>query len=244
MVNSSELLSFTNTAVRSRKYVMPRKRIAGIIAGTPVDTRMGADFIRALGWQCKHFALSPSAEAQHALQLENSRWLQALVEEKIDQMASQGVAFVVIYCHSLSSALDRDRLRRTMPVPVIMPLDAYRDVAQDYDCLAVLAANELGLAGARQVLIRENPSLRVVGEHSMELVHRVEAAESVATIVASAPMQSFINRAKHEGAQGILLACTHFPCLSDELRRQVTIAVRDINDELRRVILPAHDRNR
>ena len=220
---------------------MPKKRIAGVIAGTPVDTRMGADFIRTLGWQCKQFALSPSAEVQHALQLENSRWLQALVEEKIDQMASQGVTFVVIYCHSLSSALDRDRIRRTMPVPVIMPLDAYRDVAQDYDCLAVLAANQLGLEGAQQVLTRENPNLRIVGEHSMELVHRVEAAESASTIVASAPMQLFLDRAKREGAKGILLACTHFPCLSDELRRQVTIAVRDINDELRRLILPTYD---
>ena len=91
----------------------------GVMAGTPVDTQMGVDYVIAKGYDAIGFACSRDAAEQNEMQiLHKEELLQIAINGCLD-MVKQGAEGIYVYCNSLSGAIDMDRLKKEVPVCVV-----------------------------------------------------------------------------------------------------------------------------
>ena len=80
------------------------------IAGTPVDSRMGSDYLKAKdpNLDAFPFAMSPDPVTQTIFQFGSEESKRTRMIEVFDDLESQGVRDFFIYCNSLSGAFDFD----------------------------------------------------------------------------------------------------------------------------------------
>lgn len=206
--------------------------LAGIIAGTLRDTDLGQHFLHQLGWRALVCATARTAAEQDHLQRRHPAVLQGLCLHAVGEMADQGAEQVIIYCSSLSSVLDLQALRSTSAIPVRTPLDGYAEIARRHSRIAVLAANTFGLSGAMSVLQRERPDVDIMGTHDLGLVCALERGEPPAQAVAG-PLRKFLEEAAH-CCDAVLLACTHFPLIAEEVVQITALPVYHVNTWLQR----------
>ena len=127
--------------------------LVGVMAGTPVDTQMGVDYIKSKGYEAIGFACSKSAPEQNEMQiLHKEELLQIAINGCLD-MVAKGATGIYVYCNSLSGAIDMDRLKASVPVFVITPLDIYKMCAKEYRRLSVIAANGQSLAAIEKTIL-------------------------------------------------------------------------------------------
>ena len=83
--------------------------LVGVMAGTPVDTQMGVDYIKSKGYEAIGFACSKSAPEQNEMQiLHKEELLQIAINGCLD-MVAKGATGIYVYCNSLSGAIDMDK---------------------------------------------------------------------------------------------------------------------------------------
>lgn len=93
----------------------------GVVAGTPTDTRFGLDFLAARQLRGIGLSLSASPQAQTQLQaLERGALTQQLIGA-IEQLHQAGAEAAMIYCNSLSGAVDMEAVKATSPIEVVSP---------------------------------------------------------------------------------------------------------------------------
>lgn len=217
---------------RGWKHIMSNTLLAAIIAGTHHDTELGQDLLRRLGWRTLACAMARTPTEQDMLQRRHPHMLQALCAHAIDEMDEQGAERVIIYCSSLSSVLDLPTLRCTSGIPVHTPLDSYAEVARNHARIAVLAANDIGLAGAIRVLRAERADAEIHGMHDLPLVCALERGEAPDQVI-DASLLSFMEHAKRR-CDALLLACTHFPVIADYLADLTRLPIYHYNHWLER----------
>jgi glutamate racemase len=161
--------------------------------------------------------------------MRDPRMLQQRCRQQIISMAREGAEFVVIYCSSLSSVLDIAALQSDAAIPVITPLDVYQRVAGHYSRIALLAANAAGLRGAETAILRENPRAQVMGLQSIRLVYQIEQGIPAGQIVRDNQLAEFVKMADTADSEVIVLACTHFPCLTPALSALTSLPLVDMN---------------
>lgn len=210
--------------------------IGGVIAGTPVDTALGVNYLEHLGYRTLSFPAGRSPKEQSFLQQYHPNLLQQLCLRKAQDMAQAGAQFILIYCNSLSATLDLNALRTQLNIPLITPMDVYQTLAMQYQRFAIVAANAIGLLGADTAIMRHNPAAWTLGYQNIEIVRRIEQQKPPEAIIAGSGLREFINIAVIEHADLILLACTHYPCLTPSLQSLSAIPVIDIDMSLADVI--------
>lgn len=210
--------------------------LAGVIAGTPFDTDLGSNFLQRLGWQVIPFAAGRNPEEQDFLQGQHPEMLQQLIMQQALNLQARGVQFVLLYCNSLSSVLDLDYLQQNLRVPLITPFDTYKDLALHYRRYAVIAANAVGLRGVERTFKRYNTSAFILGYHNIDLVRAIESRIEASDLIASSSLASFIELALAGNTEVIVLACTHFPCLTKDLAAMTSLPVFNIDQGLARAI--------
>lgn len=211
---------------------MSAKPLAGIIAGTQRDTELGRKLLHDLGWRTTACATARTPAEQDLLQRRHRHVLQGMCEQAVDEMATEGAEQIVIYCSSLSSALDLSALRGAYSIPVRTPLDFYAEVAKQHPRIAVLAANAVGLAGAMNVLQGERANADIHGMHDLALVCALERGDEPAQAM-SASLLRFFNHVRHR-CDAVLLACTHFPLIAADVARLTNLPVYHVNAWLER----------
>lgn len=97
-----------------------------VLAGTPVDTQMGASFVMQAGLTACPFPLAADPRSQTAFQISSQEEKLQAVRDVLAQAQSQGCRRVFVYCNSLSSSVDFPTLACETGLRIVTPLDVYR----------------------------------------------------------------------------------------------------------------------
>ena len=123
-----------------------------VMAGTPVDTRMGMDCLSSHGLTGLFCPVSENPNQQTAFQISPMEKKAAAVTALLrTAQAEHGCGKAFIYCNSLSSSVDFGPIARETGLKIVTPLDMYRQLAPRYHSLAV---EETTLPGEFEILAR------------------------------------------------------------------------------------------
>lgn len=134
-----------------------------VLAGTPVDTRMGVAYLEERGLPGVPFPLSRGPREQTAFQHAPAADKRRQALAVLRGAMAQGCRRAFVYCNSLSAAVDFPGLAEETGMRIVTPLDVYRRLAPRYRALGVIAANAQGLSGIEKVLLEANPALDLLG---------------------------------------------------------------------------------
>ncbi|NLY45125.1 MAG: Asp/Glu racemase [Tissierella sp.] len=199
----------------------------GVIAGTPMDTQMGVDFLEGKGINAIGYSVSNNPKEQSRLQLLSKDKLYNIVIQIVFKAKSQGINKIFVYCNSLSAAIDMNKVSKETDTLVITPFIAYRDIAKDFSKLLIFAANGQSCAKIEEILEESNEDIRIWSISALPLVEEIETHSSPMEIYDKLAMDHILNWAKINKIEGILLGCTHFPYLADILLNKTRIPIID-----------------
>ena len=156
-----------------------------VMAGTPIDSQLGEDLLKKYGYKdIVKIPISKNPVEQTTFQALDDSEREEIIVKLINEIKEQQYNAIFVYCNSLSSVVDFDRLAIENEINIITPMQMYRNLGLEYKYLAVMAANSHGLTGVENNLYLSNPELKVFGLSMLELVKAIEEKNSPHKIVA------------------------------------------------------------
>ena len=215
-----------------------------VLAGTPVDTQMGVDFLNEKnGTAPEDMQIKPlyrpvteDCDVQVKFQYSDNDEKRDVMDSIFDADIVDGVRDFFIYCNSLSGAFDFDRyaMRKSIEagedIRVYTPLQIYRKLGRDYSRIGVIAANNLSAHSIEEALMSSNEDLYVIGSGNMAVVRAIEDGGSPEQVVRECGLAAAAEYMEACGAEAVLLGCTHFPYLKGEFRKVCGLPVIDPAD--------------
>ena len=128
-----------------------------VLAGTPVDTQMGADVLAAHGIAALNCPVSRHPLEQAAFQVKSKDEKHTALLSILRNATDRGCGSAFIYCNSLSGSADFPALSKELGIRIVTPMDAYGSIAQNYRRLALVAYNGQALAGIDTAMVRASP---------------------------------------------------------------------------------------
>ena len=187
-----------------------------VMAGTPIDSKLGENLLNSYDYNdIVLVPISNNPVEQTTFQSLNDSEREKIIVEIIEQLKEKNCEVIFVYCNSLSSVVDFDRLSTEHNIKIVTPMQMYRNLGLEYKYLAVMAANSHGLTGVENNLYVSNPSLRVLGLSMLELVKAIEEENSPEKIVKDFNFE-------------VLLGCTHFPYIKKELEKITNLPIIDV----------------
>jgi len=199
----------------------------GIIAGTYVDTQMGVDFFAARGIAAKGYPVSSSPEEQSSLQILSPNELAEDIRKLVRRIKDEGRDTIIVYCNSLSTAVDFQTISKEEEIRIITPLTAYKSIASKYSFVGLLTANNQTSSGIEKIMLGVNPEIDVVGIALLPVVILIEANLPAKAIIEKFALNHIVQFFNTIGADAIILGCTHFPYLSSELKKLTKLPILD-----------------
>lgn len=210
----------------------------GVIAGTPVDTRMGADYVSKHGHEVAYRASSPSPEIQTQMQILHPAELTEQVIMLCKEMVEEGCGGIYVNCNSMSAAIDLPHLRRELsPIPVVTPFDVYEECAHNYKRLSIIAANAQSLVAIEKVIAENNPECVSFGAGLLPLVSSIEARQDPDEIMRNLGMNELLYSFEAMKCDALILGCTHFPYVLDQIRQTFHMPIVDPNLRMLQILL-------
>ena len=202
-------------------------RIA-VMAGTPMDTKLGVDLLMENGFtQTISVPISKNPVEQTTFQSLEEDEREQYIRGVINGMKND-IDAVFVYCNSLSSVVDFDKLQEEYKLPMITPMQMYRTLGVEHNYLAVMAANSHGLTGVENNLYIANPNLKVFGVTMLELVKAIETGKPEEEIIKQFDFQSLFHYFESTEIEAVVLGCTHFPYVKTELEQLSNIPIIDV----------------
>lgn len=187
------------------------------IAGTPVDTEMGVELLRENGYEAYAFPSSKTPTEETFFQMSTYEVKLKKIKSIIGDIKEQNIKKILVYCNSLSSAVNFDELSKSENIDIVTPLHVYVDDAKNYNCIGIIAANAIATSKIEQVYMEANNNIRTISVGMLPLVYSIESKMKPSEIVGKHHLKELCKWFKDNGANAILLGCTHFPYIYDEL---------------------------
>ena len=198
------------------------KLCVGVIAGTKVDTRFGLEFLEARKTSAIGIAISSTPQEQTQLQALHQNELTDQVLQTIRTLEKEGANCSMIYCNSLSGAVDLIRIKNESSIPVITPIDVYWELTEQYRNFGLLAANCQSCSNIEKNILMKNPTAKVIGIGNLQIVEDIEAGLSPEMIIKLHALPELISSLVKSGVQILIMGCTHFDYFFDELNKLTT----------------------
>ena len=208
-----------------------------VIAGTPVDTQMGVDLMKSKGAEALGFPVSRTPEEQTAFQVGSQSAREEAVGAILDQIRARGLDRVLLYCNSLSATIDAHALAERRGLRIWTPMDVYGETARKYRRVGVLAANCQGAAGVERAMVNAAPEILVLGAANLALVQGVEAGRPPEALAEACGLTEALRFFERNGAEAVVLGCTHFPYVREALQRRTALPVLDPAERLAELVL-------
>ena len=200
-----------------------------VMAGTPIDSQLGEDLLKKYGYKdIVKIPISKKPVEQTTFQALDDSEREDIIVETINKIKEQQCSAIFVYCNSLSSVVDFDRLAIENEINIITPMQMYRNLGLEYKYLAVMAANSHGLTGVEKNLYLSNPELKVFGLSMLELVKAIEEKNSPRKIVANFDFENLFNYFEQTEVEAVVLGCTHFPYIKEELEKITELPIIDV----------------
>lgn len=207
--------------------VKNRIRKVAVVAGTPVDTRMGVDFLKANGVSASGYPVNGSPVEQVTFDVQPVEQRMGKLQNIIEGIKMDKNEQIMIYCNSLSSTLDFASLSRKNKIPIVTPMDAYREMAGKFQSLGVVAGSNQALAGIEQAIMRVSADIDIFGASLLPMVAEIEKGEAPDTIINMYGIDHLLKYFEVNKVQAVILGCTHFPYLKDAMERRTELAIVD-----------------
>lgn len=204
----------------------------GVIAGGPIDTQMGTDMLAGKNLAASPYPAARFAREQTEFQMRPTDQQRSKIRGLIQTAKSDGMDAVMIYCNSLSSTVDMNALSQELEIPVVTPLMAYAQYAEQYGTIAVMAGNNQGLAGIERAILGANLSATVIGLSLLPMVIEIEAHTPPDEIVDRFSLKHIMSFFRQAGAETLILGCTHFPYIHQALAPYASIPILDPADKM------------
>lgn len=204
-----------------------KKRTIGVIAGTKVDTKMGGDFLISKGLDVLNYPISSSPEEQSKFQILSKNKLTEVVRKTIKSIKNEGIDTIMIYCNSLSAAVDMEKLSKEENINIVTPLKVYKKIAHKYKKIGVIAANNQSLAGIEKIVQSSNSECDVIGLGILPLVKEIEKGLEPSKIIKKFSLKSIMEFYNNIKVDTVILGCTHLPYLHKELEKYASVPVLD-----------------
>lgn len=208
-----------------------------VIAGTPVDTQMGVDLMRTRGAEALGFPVSRTPGEQTAFQVGSRTAREAAVGAILDEIRARGLDRALVYCNSLSATIDAHALGEARGLRVWTPMDVYGEIAKKHRRIGVLAANCQGAAGVERAMVNASPETLVFGAGVLPLVLGVEAGTPPEALVERCGLERLLRFFEDNGAEAVVLGCTHFPYVREALQSRTSLPVLDPAERLAELAL-------
>lgn len=200
-----------------------------VMAGTPIDSQLGEDLLKKYGYkEIVKIPISKNPVEQTTFQTLDDSEREEIIVKIINDIKEQQCSAIFVYCNSLSSVVDFDRLAIENEINIITPMQMYRNLGLEYKYLAVMAANSHGLTGVENNLYLSNPELKVFGLSMLELVKAIEDKNSPDKIVADFDFKNLFNYFEQTEVEAVVLGCTHFPYIKEELEKITELPIIDV----------------
>ena len=205
-----------------------------VMAGTPVDTKMGAAFLAAKdpSLEIVSYPLSPDPITQTVWQFSSDENKRVRMVQVFDELEAQGIRHFFIYCNSLSGAFDFDSFAVERGVCIVTPFQVYRSLATRYRSIAFNSANLLGAYGIEKAFRDVKPDLDVIGMAHLAIVRDIEEGLAPEEIIERQGLKSLARFFKEAGAEIWLLGCTHFPYIKEAMQPYSELPLIDPADEM------------
>lgn len=198
-----------------------------VMAGTPMDTKMGVSIVEARGVVAHPRPTAGSPQEQNILQYGTDGALRRKVVEMLSEEKSQGVESVFLYCNSLAAAVDMKNIASELEMKIVSPLDTYGEFAKIYDNLFIIAANAQSAAKIESIFLDANPNFLGTSLGSYDIVQGIEDGEAPSDIIERLNLDMLIKWFDVSDMEALVLGCTHFPYLIDEIRKLTSKPVLD-----------------
>ena len=208
------------------------KEPIAVLAGTPVDTRMGVQVLAGQGLRGMAFPLAADPWQQTAFQISAPEEKAAALRAVLDQAREQGCRRAFVYCNSLSAAVDFTPLAAETGMRIVTPLEVYRDLAPHYRRLGLIAANAQGLAGIERTLYGANPAMELLGTCLLPVVVDIENGTPPEDVVTRHRLPELAEWFRTCGMEALVLGCTHFPYFRAALAARTSLPLIDPAEEM------------
>jgi len=205
----------------SYNNIQQSEQTIGIIAGTQTDTRFGLEYLESRGFKGIGFSISSNPQAQTQLQILDSEALTQLTINSLKEIAEAGANCAMIYCNSLSGAINLEQVRDKSPIPFVTPLEVYEQLTTRYRNFGLLAANCQSCANIERIILKCNSTAKVIGIGNLQIVEDIEADIGAERIIHLHALPELANALVKSGVQIMILGCTHFDYFYHELKSQV-----------------------
>ena len=198
-----------------------------VIAGTPYDSGLGAELLRAKGLAAVPHAMASSPDEQDSLQYQDPGGLAAAFDARLDELHGRGTELAMLFCNSLSAVVGHDN----SALPVVSPVTVYREVFPELRSSLVVTGNAHALVGVERTVWKVSPGHRMVGVSDPALVRGIEAGDASAAFGAS-HLPATLRLAEDLGLDAVVLACTHFTAVLPFVTAACGLPVVDVGTRL------------
>jgi len=198
-----------------------------VVAGTPYDSGLGCDLLRAAGVPASPHAMAASPDEQDSLQYEQPGALDAAFHRRLGDLRERGTELAMLFCNSLSAVVDHDRAA----LPVLSPITVYRELATRVRSSFVVTGNANAMLGVERTVRRADPAHRVLGVSDPGLVRGIEAGDPEAAFHNS-HLPTTLRLAERLGLSTVVLACTHFTAVLPQVTAACDLPVVDVGTRL------------
>lgn len=206
--------------------------VVGVIAGTPIDTRFGVHYLEQRQIEALGHSISASPQEQTELQALNRDALTDKTIAAILGLAASGANAIMIYCNSLSGAVDLARVRAAVDLPVVTPLDVYRSLVGKYRKFGLLAANCQSCAHIERLLLELDPRAKVIGVGNLQIVEDIERGYTPEAILRDHALVDIGSGLRKSGVEILILGCTHFNYFYEALKGQVCLEIFEPSEHM------------
>lgn len=208
----------------------------GVLAGTLTDTKLGLDLLNSHNFKAYGYPISNNCFEQDKLQFLSREELEKIASDKISDMKNKNLDSCLVYCNSLSSAVDFNKISKKLNFKIITPYDAYSILGKKFDFLYLLAANSISTKNIEEFIKSSNNNIRFISVGYLGLVNEIEKNTDKNQIIENTGLNNlfnFFNSIEKETlSKAIVLSCTHFPYVKKELQLLTDIAILDPMDYL------------
>ena len=203
-----------------------------VIAGTPVDTKMGVDYLNKKNPSIEAIAypVTDAARNGHLFQLSSEENKLRRMNEIFSDAENNGIRNFFIYCNSLCGVFDFESFAEKRGDRVYTPLQVYRELGIKYKKSAVIAANSQSTAGIERSLFENNPDTDVLGLGMLPLVCAVEDELEPKKIIEDFKLKELASFFEKNGCECLILGCTHFPYFKEALSQETILPIIDPAD--------------
>lgn len=208
-----------------------------VIAGTPVDTQMGVDFLCRKGLDAESYPVSENPVEQTKFQHLSQEIKEEEIKKIIKKIKINGIKKILVYCNSLSSAVDMRKISKEEEINIVTPMDAYEIIAVNYDSVGVFAANNKGLSGIEKTIVEKNKNCNVIGIGMLPIVLDIESKKNPKDIIKDNHLDLAVEFFGQNKVEAIILGCTHFPYIAKELEKYTNLNIVDPSEKMYEILI-------